>query len=117
MLDGCRHHVVMVMGSRTNRGHVVHVWCHHLVRGRCDDNRRIRLVPGPASHARSGDPLQGKRGRKQQGDEDSQETGVHGGRLDSLDAVLERVMGIEPTSKAWEAAVLPLNYTRSTLLV
>ena len=26
---------------------------------------------------------------------------------------LERVMGIEPTSKAWEAFVLPLNYTRS----
>jgi hypothetical protein len=25
---------------------------------------------------------------------------------------LERVMGIEPTSKAWEAFVLPLNYTR-----
>ena len=34
------------------------------------------------------------------------------------DAELERVMGIEPTSKAWEAFVLPLNYTRkkSTLL-
>lgn len=26
---------------------------------------------------------------------------------------LERVMGIEPTLEAWEAAVLPLNYTRS----
>ena len=25
---------------------------------------------------------------------------------------MERVMGIEPTSKAWEALVLPLNYTR-----
>ena len=25
---------------------------------------------------------------------------------------LERVMGIEPTPEAWEAAVLPLNYTR-----
>ena len=25
---------------------------------------------------------------------------------------LERVMGIEPTLEAWEAAVLPLNYTR-----
>jgi hypothetical protein len=25
---------------------------------------------------------------------------------------LERAMGIEPTSKAWEALVLPLNYTR-----
>ena len=25
---------------------------------------------------------------------------------------LERVMGIEPTLPAWEAGVLPLNYTR-----
>ena len=25
---------------------------------------------------------------------------------------LERVMGIEPTYQAWEARVLPLNYTR-----
>ncbi len=24
-----------------------------------------------------------------------------------------RVAGIEPTSAAWEAAILPLNYTRS----
>ena len=28
---------------------------------------------------------------------------------------LERVMGIEPTSKAWEAFILPLNYTRLKL--
>jgi hypothetical protein len=27
---------------------------------------------------------------------------------------LERVMGIEPTLAAWEAAVLPLNYTRNS---
>ena len=27
---------------------------------------------------------------------------------------LERVMGIEPTLSAWEAEVLPLNYTRAT---
>ena len=26
--------------------------------------------------------------------------------------ILERVMGIEPTSSAWKAEVLPLNYTR-----
>ncbi len=26
---------------------------------------------------------------------------------------LERVMGIEPTLPAWEAGVLPLNYTRN----
>ncbi len=25
---------------------------------------------------------------------------------------VERVMGIEPTTYAWEAQVLPLNYTR-----
>ena len=25
---------------------------------------------------------------------------------------MERVMGIEPTSSAWKAEVLPLNYTR-----
>jgi hypothetical protein len=30
----------------------------------------------------------------------------------TLFCMLERVMGIEPTSKAWEAFVLPLNYTR-----
>jgi hypothetical protein len=27
---------------------------------------------------------------------------------------VERVMGIEPTLSAWEAEVLPLNYTRET---
>jgi hypothetical protein len=27
---------------------------------------------------------------------------------------MERVKGIEPSSKAWEAFVLPLNYTRNT---
>ena len=27
-------------------------------------------------------------------------------------AEVERVTGIEPVSEAWEAAVLPLNYTR-----
>ena len=26
--------------------------------------------------------------------------------------MLERVIGIEPTSSAWKAEVLPLNYTR-----
>ncbi len=29
---------------------------------------------------------------------------------------LERVMGIEPTYSAWEADVLPLNYTRTNKL-
>ena len=30
-----------------------------------------------------------------------------------LSEEVERVMGIEPTLVAWEATVLPLNYTRS----
>jgi hypothetical protein len=29
--------------------------------------------------------------------------------------IMERVMGIEPTLFAWEAKVLPLNYTRDDL--
>jgi hypothetical protein len=29
---------------------------------------------------------------------------------------MERVMGIEPTLSAWEAEVLPLNYTRWAML-
>ncbi|CDI02094.1 hypothetical protein BN873_240042 [Candidatus Competibacter denitrificans Run_A_D11] len=33
------------------------------------------------------------------------------------DVFLERVMGIEPTPSAWEAEVLPLNYTRRTSLL
>ena len=28
---------------------------------------------------------------------------------------MERVMGIEPTLPAWEAGILPLNYTRKRL--
>ena len=27
---------------------------------------------------------------------------------------MERVMGIEPTTSAWKAEVLPLNYTRKS---
>ena len=30
---------------------------------------------------------------------------------------LERVKGIEPSYAAWEAAVLPLNYTRAGVLL
>ena len=29
---------------------------------------------------------------------------------------MERVMGIEPTSSAWKAEVLPLNYTRPSII-
>ena len=32
--------------------------------------------------------------------------------MQALHLNLERVMGIEPTYAAWEATVLPLNYTR-----
>ena len=31
-----------------------------------------------------------------------------------IDCKVERVEGIEPSTKAWEAFVLPLNYTRIT---
>jgi hypothetical protein len=34
-------------------------------------------------------------------------------RRSHLQAGMERVKGIEPSYAAWEAAVLPLNYTRS----
>ena len=33
-------------------------------------------------------------------------------RVSKSSLCLERVMGIEPTSSAWKAEVLPLNYTR-----
>src|SRR4249920_2621280 len=33
-------------------------------------------------------------------------------RVSFMAQKVERVMGIEPTLAAWEAAVLPLNYTR-----
>lgn len=29
---------------------------------------------------------------------------------------MERVKGIEPSSQAWEARILPMNYTRTALL-
>ena len=34
-------------------------------------------------------------------------------RLPAVTSKMERVMGIEPTLSAWEAEVLPLNYTRA----
>ena len=37
-----------------------------------------------------------------------------GTSLNDSPARLERVMGIEPTSSAWKAEVLPLNYTRKS---
>ena len=36
----------------------------------------------------------------------------HSSICPKLIVLLERVKGIEPSSKAWEAFVLPLNYTR-----
>jgi hypothetical protein len=35
-----------------------------------------------------------------------------GGDVETGRMTLERVMGIEPTSQAWEARILPLNNTR-----
>ena len=32
--------------------------------------------------------------------------------LTVLSAHMERAMGIEPTSRAWEARILPMNYAR-----
>jgi hypothetical protein len=40
------------------------------------------------------------------------ETGENSDAHDQACQKLERVMGIEPTSSAWEAEVLPLNHTR-----
>ena len=34
-----------------------------------------------------------------------------------LQALMERVMGIEPTYLAWKASVLPLNYTRMLRII
>ena len=31
----------------------------------------------------------------------------------SQDYFLERVKGVEPSSQAWEARILPMNYTRA----
>ena len=38
-------------------------------------------------------------------------SGVRSNQL-SYRPIMERVMGIEPTTTAWKAVVLPLNYTR-----
>jgi hypothetical protein len=38
---------------------------------------------------------------------------LHWLALAGIGGRVERVMGIEPTLAAWEAAVLPLNYTRA----
>jgi hypothetical protein len=39
-------------------------------------------------------------------------SGVRSNQL-SYRPFMERVMGIEPTTSAWKAEVLPLNYTRT----
>ncbi len=39
-------------------------------------------------------------------------SGVRSNQLSYRPTFLERVMGIEPTTSAWKAEVLPLNYTR-----
>ena len=38
-------------------------------------------------------------------------------RFAAKDWILERAMGIEPTSEAWEASILPLYDARSTCLL
>jgi hypothetical protein len=42
-------------------------------------------------------------------------SGVRSNQL-SYRPILERVMGIEPTTSAWKAEVLPVNYTRNVNL-
>lgn len=37
--------------------------------------------------------------------------------LAAVSVLTERVMGIEPTFSAWEADVLPLNYTRKNRII
>ena len=54
------------------------------------DRASLEAGPGPATGGRAWQPAGG--------------AGEEG--------LMERVMGIEPTSSAWEAEVLPLNYTR-----
>lgn len=39
-------------------------------------------------------------------------TQIHRGQPVAWDFVMERVTGIGPASRAWEALILPLNYTR-----
>ena len=39
-------------------------------------------------------------------------SGVRSNQLSYRPIIMERVMGIEPTTTAWKAVVLPLNYTR-----
>ena len=39
-------------------------------------------------------------------------SGVRSNQLSYRPTYLERVKGIEPSSSAWKAEVLPLNYTR-----
>ena len=39
----------------------------------------------------------------------------HGSNYERSFVERERVKGIEPSYAAWEAAVLPLNYTRGTI--
>jgi hypothetical protein len=42
---------------------------------------------------------------------------LHATSLFLLEKSLERVKGIEPSYSAWEAAALPLSYTRADLRV
>ena len=35
--------------------------------------------------------------------------------MTALQSSMERAMGIEPTSRAWEARILPMNYARGRL--
>lgn len=47
----------------------------------------------------------------------SHESWKHPGTTGEAREWMERVKGIEPSSRAWEAFVLPLNYTRGTCIL
>jgi hypothetical protein len=64
------------------------------------------LLNGVVDRSRAFDERQGHRR--------STPTGGFDARPCRSRAGLERVMGIEPTLVAWEATVLPLNYTRAS---
>jgi hypothetical protein len=44
-------------------------------------------------------------------------SGVEASKANCINRVMERAMGIEPTSEAWEASILPLYDARSSVLI
>src|SRR6185295_884810 len=74
--------------------------------GAQSERRRVRSARCPRLGI-CGDAIRRALAREQAPDRATAEATERG-----LTGFLERVMGIEPTYSAWEADVLPLNYTR-----